>query len=141
MNTKRLILTGLIMLSFFNCFSQELTPKQLEKQENKVKAFTSEERDNMQMWFYERVNEMNLSEAKREEYYSIILYYSVKMKRLDDKDLGFTSKEIEEKFDSLLKKQEKEIKKILTQEAYEMHTKNYQELIRGVRNRMANTKS
>ena len=121
--------------------AQKLSQKEQERENNEVEIFTSNERDNLQMWFYNEVNKMNLTEDNREEYYSIVLYYNIKMKRLDDKDSGNTNEEIVQKQDELLKKQNAEIKKILTKEQYELHIKNYDELMRSVRNRMAKTKN
>lgn len=120
--------------------AQKLTLKQQEYEKNKVQIFTSDERDNLQRWFIEEVDQMCLTEAKNEEYFSILLYYNVKMTRLDDKDMEYTKEEINEKFDKLLAKQDVEIKKILSEEKYKMHIEVYDELLRSIRNRMDKTK-
>lgn len=137
MKTKYYLFTCFFLISLLSVNAQNPTLKEQKREENKIQIFTSEERDNLQIWFYEKVNEMGLTETKREEYYSVILYYSVKMNRLDDKDIGYTKVEVEQKLEELLKKQDVEIKKLLSKDKYEMHIENYGELMRSVRNRMA----
>jgi hypothetical protein len=100
-----------------------------------VQIFTSEEQANLQMWFYEKVDEMNLTEKVREEYYSIILYYAVKMNRLDDKDVGNTEEEVEEKLAILFEKQKAEVKILLPEKLYKMHVENFSELLGFVKNK------
>lgn len=137
MKNKCHLFTCFFLISLLSVTAQNSTSKEQKLEENKVQIFTFEERDNLQIWFYEKVNEMGLTETKREEYYSVILYYSVKMNRLDDKDMGYTKAEVEQKLEELLKKQDIEIKKLLPKDAYKTHLENYGELMRSVRNRMA----
>lgn len=135
MKLKYSLIICFFFVSFIGVNAQKLTQKQLEREKNKVYIFNSKERDNLHMWFYERVNEMKLAEPKREEYYSVILYYFTKIGRLDDKDKGYTKEEQDVKMDELVKRQNEEIKLILPKDKYKMHLDTYGELLRSVNNK------
>ncbi|MGB5820777.1 MAG: hypothetical protein WBG90_14925 [Saonia sp.] len=100
--------------------------------DKEVWLFTAKERDSMQIWFYNRVTDMGLSDNIREEYYHIILYHSYKMARLDDTDKGYAPEEVRAKFDALLLKQHKEVRAILSEEQYTIYLKTYDHLLKGV---------
>ena len=138
MKLKHLLIISFILFPFLVINSQNNTSKQ--KENEKIQIFTSDERDNFQMWFYEEVNLMNMPNEKKDYYYSIILYYTSKMYRINDKDLGYTKNEIEEEFEILLNKQDKELKSLLTKKEYKEHHEIYDNLINSVRDRMDKTK-
>ena len=71
----------LLCLVFFNQMTAQhkMTQAEKERAENKVQIYTSTERDNLQMWFHERVVGMELTEKQEEEYFSVVLYYIFKM--------------------------------------------------------------
>jgi len=139
MKSKHLLCISFFLFSFVHIIAQNLTQKQLEYEKNKVQIFTVKERDNLQIWFNEKVKLMNLSEAKEEKYNNILIFYLVKMGRLDDKDMGNSKEEILQKLDELLLKQDKEIKAILSKEEYEIHLKNYSKMLKSIRNRISET--
>lgn len=128
----------LLLISFNNAIAQNETTN--EETKEKIALFTSAEKDNIQMWFYERVNEMSLTEATSEQYYNIILYYSVKMGRLNNPKKAYTKKEVNSRFHSYVFKINDEVKQILTEAQYEEHLKNYGEIVRNISNKMANVK-
>ena len=128
----------LLLISFNNAIAQNETTN--EETKEKIALFTSAEKDNIQMWFYERVNEMSLTEATSEQYYNIILYYSVKMGRLNNPKKAYTKKEVNTRFHSYVFKINDEVKQILTEAQYEEHLKNYGEIVRNISNKMANVK-
>ena len=119
--------------------AQTLTVKQQEYEKNKVQIFTINERDNLLNWFTDRAKLMNMTEAKEDEYSGILIFYYVKMGRLDDKDQGNSKEEIVQKMDILLKKQDIEIKAILSEDEYKKHQKNYNKFIKSVKKRIAET--
>ncbi len=94
--------------------------------------FTSNERDSLQVWFYDRATVMGLRDDVRDEFYNIILYHTYKMRNLEKKDKGYTSEEIRTKFDDLLQKQHKEIKAILDDKEYTYYLNTYEKLLKGV---------
>jgi|LGVF01.1.fsa_nt_gb hypothetical protein len=134
-----IISTGLFLFLSQNSKAQILSPKLQEYEKNKVQIFTVQERDNLHTWFNEGIDTMDLTEDKKEEYYSIILYYFVKMGRLDDTDHENSKKEIEEKLDKLVIKQDAEIKEVLSEENYEIHLEKYGNLLKSIRNRISET--
>jgi len=120
-----------VVFSFLICssvYSQTLTEKQKEKEKNKVEIYSPEEKDNLQMWFYEKTNELGLSDSVREEYSSIISDNIFDMRRLNDDDSGNTPEELSEKFNKLVDKTNASVKPLLTEEQYEMHNKNFGKL-------------
>ena len=141
MNNIQLIILSFtfFFISFFSLNAQTLTPKQQEYEKNKVQIFTVNERDNLLNWFTERAKSMDLSEPKEDEYTGVLIFYFVKMSRLDDKDLGNSKEEILQKMDMLLKKQDIEIKAILSEDEYKIHQKNYNEFIYSIKKRIAET--
>jgi DNA-directed RNA polymerase subunit F len=135
---------SLLFFSFFiisvtGLKAQTLTPQQQEYEKNKVQIFTVNERDNLLNWFAERAKSMKLSEAKEDEYTGILIFYFVKMSRLDDKDQANSKEEILQKMDKFIAKQNTEVKKILTKEQYKIHIENFDKLIQSIKKRIAET--
>lgn len=119
--------------------AQDLSTKQQEYEKNKVELFTVKERDNLQYWIQEEFTKMNLSEEKEDEYISTLLSFKAKMGRLVDKDKNYSKDEILQKLDELIIRQNKAIKKILTNEEYEMHLETYNKLLLSIKNRISET--
>ncbi len=130
---------SLFFIAITEVAAQTLTAKQQEYEKNKVQIFTVNERDNLLNWFTERAKSMNLSETKEDKYTGVLIFYFVKMSRLDDKDLGNSKEEIAQKMDILLKKQDVEIKAILSEDEYKIHQKNYNKFIKSIKKRIAET--
>lgn len=125
MRRTRILLTALLLGIAFSGFAQEYS-----KKERKVTIFTSEEKDNLQIWFNAEVDErMNLTPEEKDEYNSILNYYIVKMGRLDDKDKDFTTEELKIEVEKLLAKQDAELKLALSARQYEVHQEIYGELM------------
>ena len=82
---------------------------------------------------------MDLSEDREDDYSSILIFYFVKMGRLDDKDMGNSKEEILQKMDILLKRQDIEIKALLSEDEYDIHQKNYTEFIKTIKKRIIET--
>lgn len=116
--------------------AQELTKKQKERANNKVEIYTAEERDNIQMGFYTRVKSMGLSKNLEDQYYSIVLYYTIKMARLDDKDKGLSKDEIKIKFKEYTAIMNSEIKQILNEGQYNMHLENFDKIVYSVNRKL-----
>lgn len=130
---------GFFIISITGLKAQTLTPQQQEYEKNKVQIFTVNERDNLLDWFTKRAKTMQLSEEQEDEYSNILIFYFVKMSRLDDTDHGNSKKEILQKMDKLIVKQEAEVKKLLNKEQYKIHQDNYGKLITSIKNRIAET--
>lgn len=128
----------LLCLVFFNQMTAQhkMTPAEKENAANKVQIYTSTERDNLQMWFHERVATMELTEKQEEQYFSIVLYYIVKMSRLNNKDKGLTDEEVLIGIDGYLAKTNKEVQPILSKEQYQIHLGSFETLLKSVSNRL-----
>ena len=124
----------LILILFLVAGSISTTSAQeYTKKNRKVTIFTSEEKDNLQIWFNNEVDHrMGLNQEERDEYSSILTYYIVKIARLDDKDKDFTKEELKIEAEKLLAKQDAELKLALTAEQYAVHQELYGELMRAV---------
>ncbi len=124
----------LILILFLIAGSISATSAQeYTKKNRKVTIFTSEEKDNLQIWFNNEVDHrMGLNQEERDEYSSILTYYIVKIARLDDKDKDFTKEELKIEAEKLLAKQDAELKLALTAEQYAVHQELYGELMRAV---------
>lgn len=94
--------------------------------------FRSTERDSMQIWFYNRATTMGLEGDERDEFYNIILYHTYKMKRLENKEKGYTPRQVRAKFEELLQIQHAEIKAILDEKQYVYYLGTYENLLKGV---------
>lgn len=128
---KELFVLAFLLLTS-SSFSQQTTNKQKESEQRKVNIFTSEEKDNLQVFYTQQVDKMKLSEDKREAYYNILLFHTHQMSRLDDKDKDYTDAEITEKFNSSQDRMNEKMKLLLTPEQYVMHLEAFSKIIYSV---------
>ncbi|WP_136480272.1 hypothetical protein [Cognatitamlana onchidii] len=124
------------LLFAINLGAQNLTEKQKEREKNKVKIYTPDEYDNLQLEFRSGVDAMKLSEEKLEAYDQIILKYVSKIMRLNDKDQGNTNEEVKTKFSESITKMNAEVKDILNEEEYVMHLENIHKIVYSVNTRL-----
>ena len=125
MGILRCLCIVVTLFTFSNLQSQDIN-----REERKVKIFTDEEKDNLQIWFHKEVDKMKFSEEQTDDYYSVIFYYVSKIARLDDKDKTFTQEEFKQELNKLLAQQNIELKKMLTAERFELHLEIYGEFLR-----------
>ena len=117
MKLKYFLLILSLVFTLPSLYAQEYT-----KAERKVQIFTPEEKDNLQMWFHREIYKMEFTEEELDEYYAVIFYYIAKISRLDDLDKGYTKEEFKVELNKYLKKQEVDLKEMLTEERYKIHT-------------------
>jgi mannitol-specific phosphotransferase system IIBC component len=131
--TPVLLLIG-FLTSIASMQSQELkTEREIRRQEAKVDTvYTVQERANMELWFYERVNEMGLSDEIRDQYDTIVFSYIYQMSRLNDKDKDYSIEEIHVKFDAIVDNMNAELKQLLTTEQYINHLENFNQIVRSI---------
>ena len=118
-----LCITGLLLLT-------TIQAQELSKEERKVEIFSSEEKDNLQLWFQDEVKRMNLNEEEMSQYSSIIVYYVAKIARLDDKDKDYSEEQFKKELNRLLARQDKELEDLLTPEQFDIHKEIYGEFLR-----------
>ena len=119
------ILTGLFLIAL----AIPAAGQQVEE-DMKVKIFTHEERDNLQLWYHEQQKRMGLTEEKESQYNSILFYYIAKITRLDDKDQDLSREEFKAKLNEYLDKQDQDLQEILTGEQFAIHKEIYGEFLR-----------
>lgn len=133
MKVYQILYLGCFLLVANMSIAQNKTEKDIELQEAKVDTvYTVEERANIQRWFYERVNDMQLKPEFRDDYDRIINKYVFDMSRLNDTDKNYTREEIHDKFDEMVDKMNTELKSILTTDQYVNHLENFGEIQRSV---------
>lgn len=128
-----LLLAGLLM-SMGSAFSQTMkSEKEIRRQAAKIDTvYTVQERANIEQWFNERINEMNLSTDKREEYDTVVYSYIYEMSRLNDKDKGYSIDEIHVRFDKIVDNMNAELKTFLTNKQYINHLENFSQIVRSI---------
>ncbi len=128
----------LLCLVFFNQMTAQhkMTPAEKENAANKVQIYTSTERDNIQMWFHERVATMELTKEQEEQYYRDVDYYIVKISRLNNKDKGLTEEEVLAGMEDYVAKINTEVQPILSKEQYQIHLGSFEILIKSFTNRL-----
>ncbi|MDU8887085.1 hypothetical protein RXV94_13020 [Yeosuana sp. MJ-SS3] len=129
MKTSFLLIVAFTLFISNPIASQDLTQKQLEREKNKVEIYTPNEKDSIQMSFYNQANKMGLSEKNREKYNRIITDFVFDMKRVNDKDKDLSAEEMEEKLLKLEVKSNNKVKQILNQEQFEKHKKVFGDLV------------
>ena len=132
---KQLLLI-ICLLFIANVGGQNLTEKQKEREKNKVKMYTPDEYDNLQMAFHSGIEAMKLSEEEQEEYTDIVLKYVSKITRLNDKDQGNTNEEVKEKFSKNITEMNEEVKGILNRKEYIMHLENIHKIVYSVNTKL-----
>ncbi len=130
MKTIKLFFIALFILTFFNVNAQ--SQKQIDLEKNKVQIFSDEERANLQLHFYDKTQEMNLSETVEEDYYRLLLHYVYDMQRLNDKDKDFTNDEMKVELEKLVTKMNSKIQPVLTEEHYQTHLNNFNDVLKSI---------
>lgn len=131
MKHLKLLLTILFLSLYANSFGQQ-SQKQIDLEKNKVQIFSDEERANLQLHFYDKTKEMNLSEAVEEDYYRLLLHYVYDMQRLNDKDKDFTNEEVKLELEKLVTKMNSKIQPVLTEAHYQTHLNNFNDLLKSI---------
>lgn len=98
----------------------------------KPNLFSQQERDSIQLWFYDRAIVMGLQGDLRDEFYNIIINHTQRMRNLSSKEKGYTPEEVRNKFEELLKKQNTEIKAILDDKQYAYYLETYDKLLKSI---------
>jgi len=97
---------------------------------NKETLFTSEETAYMDKWFSEVVLEMDLTEETKGKYYKILLENTSKMAALSTKKKDSTSeKELKTTFLKQVEKMNMEMKEVLSEDQYKIHTKVFKLIV------------
>ena len=132
MKKTQLYLIFILLITVNNTFAQK-SQKEIRQQERKVDTmFTVQERSNLQLWFYDEIKKMNLSDEVEEEYYRIVLHYAFYMTRLDDKDKDFTTDERKNEFEKIVGNLNSKVKNVLSESDYEAHLSTFNQILKSV---------
>ena len=119
---KQTSIVFLLMFSLLGNTQEKETPKET--------LFTSEETEYMDKWFSEVVLEMNLTEVTKEEYYKILLENTTKMAALSaKKNDSISEKELKTTFLKQVEKMNMEMKEVLSEDQYRIHTKVFKLIV------------
>ena len=131
MKYLKLLLTLLFLSLYLNSYGQK-SQKQIDREKNRVEIFSDQERANLQLHFYDKTQEMNLSEDVEEEYYRLLLHYVYDIQRLNDKDKGLTNAEIKVDLEKLVTKMNSKIRPVLEEADYQTHLNNFNDLLKSI---------
>ena len=131
MKHLKLLFAILFLSLYVNSYGQK-SQKQIDLEKNKVQIFSDEERANLQLHFYDKTQEMNLSETVEEDYYRLLLHYVYDMQRLNDKDKDFTSDEMKVELEKLVTKMNSKIQPVLTEAHYQTHLNNFNDVLKSI---------
>lgn len=123
----RYILLFSILFSFsLNSLAQEKTADENPFETELI--FTSQDKDYLQLWHYEQVLQMDLNQEGRDNYLSLLNYYTYKMSRLGLKKYGYTDAERNAKFDGLVDDLNADMKDLLSPADYKIHKESFKKI-------------
>lgn len=123
---KYIILLSIIISFSLNTVAQE---NQNEKDEYETAIiFSPQDKDYLQLWHYEQVLQMDLDAAGRDNYLSLLNYYTYKMSRLGLKKYGYTDAERKNKFDALVNNLDADMKDLLNPGDYKIHKESFKKI-------------
>lgn len=121
----------IILLNLLFCFSlNSLAQEKLDKEndyETEV-IFSPQDKDYLQLWHYEQIVQMKLGAEGRDNYLSLLNYYTYKMSRLGLKKYGYTDAERKVKFDDLVDKLNADMKDLLKPADYTVHKESFKKI-------------
>jgi len=141
MKTIKFIKSISVVFFLFVCFNtnaQKLTQSQKIKENNRVRVYSFEELDNIQLSFQEGMLEMELTSELEEEYINVIVAYIGKIARLDDLDKAYTKEEISNAFLVYINKINTEVRLLLNENQYRVHIENFGAIERSISLRLSN---
>lgn len=128
MKTIKSLLVAILVLTVVGVNAQSLSLKEQARENNEIALFTDEEINDIQNWFYQEVQDMDLDEETLAQYESNLLVYTSRMMRLDDKDKGYSKDEILIEFELLLTELNHKMKSILPEGQFRIHEFNFRVL-------------
>ena len=127
MKTKHLILASIISFFTLNSFAKEAN-YEAEKDGKTLEIFTSKDKDFLQLWHYDEVLKMDLSEAERDTYFSVLNTYTYKMSKLGFSDYYFTDSERKHEFEKLVDQLDAIMKNTLSPSNFVIHDESFDKI-------------
>jgi len=134
---KNIAIVLVLVFAVPSCFAQSWfsakSAQNIERKKNKVDTlYTTQERANLQLWFYEEVQNMNLAPDVEDAYYRYVLKYTFDMTRLDDADKDYTSTERKKELDRIVESMNSSVKKVLSESNYAKHEEIFTKILKSV---------
>ncbi len=102
-----------------------------ERQERIVDTlFSDEEKNSVQVYFYNNAKKMKFDEDTEDLYYSILHTYTYKISRLDDKDNEMTVEERKDELSKITTTMNKRLSEVLSKENFEIYKSNFDYIVR-----------
>ncbi|MGO3184325.1 MAG: hypothetical protein ACTIJ9_15975 [Aequorivita sp.] len=120
-----------LLVSIVFCFSLNSQAQEKAVDENPFETeliFTSQDKDYLQLWHYEQVLQMDLDQEGRDNYLSLLNYYTYKMSRLGLRKYGYTDGERNEKFNDLVDDLNADMKDLLSPTDYKIHKESFKKI-------------
>ena len=89
------------------------------------RLFTPKDRDFLQLWYFDQVLKMQLTENERYDYLGLLTYYTYKMGRLSLPKYMNTDAEMKMRFDELVIRLNDEMKDYLSPENFAIHAESF----------------
>jgi hypothetical protein len=125
MKTGKLLITiALLLITSLNINAQDSHVDAVDSE----KIFTPKDRDFIQLWYYDQVLKMDLNQKGRDDYSSLLSYYTYKMGRLRLAKYNYTDKEMKAEFDKLVRNLNLEMKDFLSDKDYKIHVKSFKKI-------------
>ena len=125
MNQIRYILAAIALVSTLQLSAQEKDSEPRIAPDGRQLLLTSKDKDFLQLWFYERMLEMSLDPQGREDYSSLLTYYTYRMGRITLPKYEYTEAEQQAEFDRLVREMNKEMHDFLSKEDYKIHVESF----------------
>jgi membrane-associated HD superfamily phosphohydrolase len=102
-----------------------------ERQERIVDTlFSDEEKNSVQVYFYNNAKKMKFDEDTEDLYSSILHTYTYKISRLDDKDNEMTVEERKDELSKITTTMNKRLSEVLSKENFEIYKSNFDYIVR-----------
>jgi hypothetical protein len=99
------------------------------------RLFTDKDRDFLQLWYHEQMQQMDMDEEGRYDYLALLNYHTYKMGQLTHPKNNYTDSEQKELFDLQVEKLSAEMKDFLSKEDYEIHQANFGRIVELIYNK------
>lgn len=93
-----------------------------------AQIFTDQDKDFLQLWYYEQILKMDLDEDGRDNYRTLLTYYTYRMGKLVLPKYGYSNAEQKTRFDDLTQKLHAEMKDLLNDQNYAIHLESFERI-------------
>lgn len=127
MKTKHFILASIISFFTVNSFASEVS-NETDTERKTEKIFTSKDKDYLQLWHYDQVLKMDLSEELRDDYFAVLNSYTYKMSKLGLSEHHYTESERKHEFEKMADKLDAIMKRTLNPSNYIIHDESFDKI-------------